>query len=132
MDGTFDISIDRPRRLMRIRMAGFFDSGSLRRFLAARDEALAGLRCGAREHVSLTDIRDMQIQSQEMVAAFARVLADPSSQSKRLGLVVASTLARMQIRRALGDRIENGARIFTDLAEAERWVLQGDEGSIAA
>lgn len=101
MDGTFDISIDRPRRLMRIRMAGFFDPGSVRRFVAARNEALAGLGCAANAHVSLTDIRDMQIQSQEMVAAFARVLGDPSSRSKRLGLVVASTLARMQIRRAL-------------------------------
>ena len=125
MDGTYDITIDPVRHLVRTRLTGFFSPAIHRDYLAARAVAFQQLRCGANEHLSLTDIRDMKIQAQDIVAAFEATLADPAYRSKRLGFIVASTLARVQLQRALGDRLGNGVQCFADPPAAERGVLTG-------
>ena len=68
------------------------------------------LRCRQNEHLTLVDIREMDIQAQDSVVAFQRVLTDPSKTSKRLAFVVARSLARMQIKRAADSR---DARYFS-------------------
>ena len=129
MAPEFKIDIDVPRSFVRIRLAGFFDDASLRRFTAARKLAFGQLRCSPNQHLSLTDIRGMAIQTQEVVSRWGTVLADPAYRSRRLAFVVASTLARMQLQRAIGSR---DARCFTDPAEAEAWLLHGDAAADAA
>lgn len=129
MDGRFDIHVDPVTSLVRIDLAGFFTVETLERFVATRAMAYQQLRCRPNQHLSLTDIRGMKIQSQEIVAAFGAILADPAYRSRRLAFVVASSLARMQLQRAIGTR---DARCFTDPEEAERWVLSGDPVARAA
>lgn len=129
MRPEYEIDVDVARSLVRMRLAGFFDDHAIRRYLAARKLALLRLRCGPNEHLSLTDVRGMAIQTQDMVTRWGQVLADPAYRSKRLAFVVASTLARMQLQRAIGGR---DARCFTDMAEAEQWVLHGDPEAAAA
>lgn len=129
MQPEFEIKVDVPHSLVRIRLAGFFDDSSLRKFMAARKSAFQQLRCGPNQHLSLTDIRGMSIQTQEVVARWGAVLADPAYRSRRLAFIVGSTLARMQLQRAIGSR---DARCFTDPRAAERWVLTGDAESRAA
>ena len=55
-----------------------------------------------------------------MVARWSAFLADPAHRSRRLAFVVSSTLARMQLQRAIGGR---DAMVFTDGNEAERWLF---------
>lgn len=131
MDGTFAFTVDPDRDLVRTRLAGFFDDAVIAGYLEARAAAFRQLRCGPNRHLSLTDVREMKIQSQDMVAAFARILADPAYRSRRLAFVVANSLARMQLRRALGERAGNGVELFVDMAEAERWLLAGEERAAA-
>ncbi|MES2054618.1 MAG: hypothetical protein V4564_01650 [Pseudomonadota bacterium] len=121
MNGTFSIDVDPSRDLIRIRMSGFFTPARIGDFLAARRAAHARLRCGPNQHVTINDLREMKIQSQDVVGHFHSVLADPAYRSRRLAFVVASSLARMQLIRAIGSR---SAQCFTDPGEAEAWLFE--------
>ena len=123
MSAEFSIEADPSRDLIRIRMAGFFTQSDVLAFLAARRDAHARLNCRVNQHVTLNDLRDMKIQSQEMVDAFRAVLADPLYRSRRLAFVVGPTLARTQLMRALDAR---NARCFEDIWTAEAWLQLGE------
>ncbi|WP_157105610.1 hypothetical protein [Sphingomonas sp. TDK1] len=107
--------------MVTIVMTGFFSPEDIARFVAARDAAHTLLRCGPNEHLTLVDIRGMRIQSQESVELFRSVLKNPRVQSRRLAIVVAQSLARMQIKRAASDR---DPAYFTEPAEAEAWLVE--------
>ena len=104
MRAKFDISVNVERSLVRMTMSGFFSSEDIAQFVIARDEVHHMLQCRPNQHLTLVDIREMDIQAQDCVVAFQRVLADPSKVSKRLAFVVARSLARMQIQRAADSR----------------------------
>ncbi len=129
MSAEYSIAVDPSRDLVRIRMSGFFTHADIEGFLAARNEAHAQLTCRPNAHLTLNDIREMKIQSQEIVDAFRAMLAAPDYRSRRLAFVVSSTLARSQLGRALGGR---DARCFEDIEAAERWLLTGKDEARAA
>ena len=120
MSADFSFQVDPSRDLVRIRMGGFFTLDDIGVFLAARHEAHKQLVCGRNQHVTLNDIRDMKIQSQEIVDAFREMLAAPDYRSRRLAFVVSPTLARTQVMRALDQR---DAQCFEDMWRAEAWLL---------
>jgi len=120
MKAEFSFKVEPARDLVRIRMAGFFRPADIAAFLEARRVAHRKLRCPPNAHVTLTDIRGMDIQSQDIVDAFQAMLAAPEYRSRRLAFVVGYTLARAQAIRALESR---AARWFNDPAEAEAWLL---------
>lgn len=125
---SFSIEIDPPLDLVRIRLSGFFGVDDVTRFQAELLLAHKRLRCGRRGGpLTINDISGMVIQSQDVVARWREFLADPTHRSRRLAFVVGSSLARMQLQRAIDGR---DARVFTDAAEAERWLLA--EGTEAA
>lgn len=120
MSAKFSFKIDRVRGLVRIKMSGLFTLADVDAFLRAREKAHAALGCGPNQHITLNDLRGMAIQSQEIVAAFRDMLADPAYRSRRLAFVAGPTLARSQLMRALQSR---DARCFEDPVTAEAWVL---------
>jgi hypothetical protein len=124
MQASFSIDVDPARHFVRIRMSGFYKTDDIARFIAARELTLGQLTCGPNEHLTLVDIREMVIQSQEAVAGFGKVIHDPRHMSKRLAIVVSRSLARMQIQRAAAGR---DVHYFTDDAgAAEQWLIDGD------
>lgn len=123
MSAEFTVEAEPERDLIRIRMAGFFTRDDILAFLAARRDAHAKLRCATNQHITLNDLRDMKIQSQDMVDAFRAVLADPLYRSRRLAFVVSSTLARTQLMRAVAGR---DVKCFDDVWTAEAWLQLGD------
>lgn len=128
MNATYSITADPARDLIRIKLTGMFNDDSIAGFLAARRIAHAQLRCGPNQHVTIADTREIAIQTQDMVTRWGAILADPSYRSRRLAFVTASTLARMQLQRAIGSRT---AQVFTDMAEAEAWILSEDASEAA-
>lgn len=130
MNASFDIGVDPARDLVRIRLGGFFSPDDLGAFMPEFRRAYAELRCGPNEHLTLVDVRELAIQSQEAVAQFAALLADPRFHARRLACVAACTLARSQLNRALAARRD--ARVFAEPAEAEAWVLAAGPVSRAA
>ena len=67
MKPQFEFDVDVARSLVRTRLAGFFDDAAIRSYLAARKLAFQRLQCGPNEHLSLTDVRGMAIQTQDIV-----------------------------------------------------------------
>jgi hypothetical protein len=123
MTAEFSIEAEPDRNLIRIRMAGLFSLRDIALFAEARRRAHDKLRCARTEHVTLNDLRDLKIQPQEVVAAFGEMLAASDYRSRRLAFVVAPTLARSQLKRAVGDR---DCRCFEDPQAAEAWLLEED------
>ena len=131
MGAVFRITVDPSTNMVRQYLAGFFVAADVQRFVAARNAAHERLTCGPNEHVTLVDVRDMKIQPQDIVQAFGAVLSGPHYRSRKLAFVFSQSLARMQLLRASEGR---AARMFTDIEEAEAWLLAEDDavGSIAA
>jgi hypothetical protein len=124
MRAEFSFKVEPERDLVRIRMGGFFRQADIADFLAARRAAHQQLLCAPNQHVTLNDIRLMDIQSHDVVDAFRAMLAAPDYRSRRLAFVVANTLARSQAIRALESR---EARWFTDTVQAEAWLFADAE-----
>ena len=120
MDGQFTFSVDRATSLVRIKMAGLFTRADVAAFVEARRRAHSTLGCGPNRHLTLNDVRQMKIQTQEIVAEFRLMLSDPAFRSRRLAFVAAPTLARGQLLRALQDR---DARCFETIEAAEAWLF---------
>ena len=120
MKADFSIETDRERGLVRIRMAGFFTSQDISRFLDARRVAHQALGYAPNAHLTLNDVRGMTGQLHTTVDAFQKILDEPADRSRRLAFVVGPTLARAQLLRALAGR---SARCFTDPAAAEAWLF---------
>lgn len=102
-------------------MRGLFALDDVRGFYEARRRAHEALGMAKNAHLTLNDVRELKILPQDTLAAFCDMLADPDYHSRRLAFVVAPTLVRAQVMRALGSRGQ--ARCFEDPAEAERWLL---------
>ena len=129
MNASFSFTVDRARDLVRIQMAGLFTQADIAAFLEGRRRAHAELRCPPNRHVTLNDLRGMKIQSQEVVAMFRELLADPAYRSRRLAFVASQTLARSQLMRALDGR---DARCFDSVGEAEAWLLAEEPEEVEA
>ena len=124
VSANFSFQVEPERDLVRITMSGLFGPDDILAFLAARQAAHAQLTCPPNAHLTLTDLREMKIQSQEMVTAFEGVLATPEYRSSRLAFVIGRTLARSQLLRALSGR---GAYCFDTFLEAEAWLFSASE-----
>ncbi len=103
-----------------MRMSGFYSLANVRDYHAAVTVASEALPQPPARQAMICDISDMQIQSQEIVAAFQRVMGDVRYRQRPVAFVVASTLARMQLLRIIDGRT---VAIFTRLDEAEAWLL---------
>ena len=123
MSAEYSIEVEPKRDLVRIRMGGFFEIEDIEGFFEMRKIAHRELTCSRNRHVTINDIRDMKIQSQEIVAAFREMLSAPDYQSRRLAFVTGPTLARSQLMRTLVNR---NARCFDDQAAAEAWLFSQD------
>lgn len=129
MSASFNIIAERSRDLVRIQMAGLFTRADVDAFLKERQRAHAQLACGPNQHLTLNDLRNMKIQSQEGVAMFREMLADPAYRSRRLAFVASQTLARSQLMRALDGR---EARCFDNVEEAEAWLFAEEAEEVQA
>ncbi len=123
MTPRFEIVANPKLDLVTITIGGFFAQPDIDAFEQARDVAHRELRCGPNEHLTLVDMREMLIQSQEAIAGFQRVLNNHTTKSKRIAIVTSQTLARMQVERAAERR---DVQYFTgEPAEARKWLLAG-------
>ena len=123
MSGHFQIEIDAARDLVHITMSGFFSVEDVRAFLKRRTGAHRLLRCGPNEHLTLNDMRGMDVRSQDVVESFRALLAAPEYRSRRLAFVVTGSLSRMQLMRTINGR---DARCFEDIPSAEAWLFAAE------
>ncbi len=120
MQPFFSVAVDVPRDLVHVTLAGLFTPADVDRVHQARDRAHSLLTCPANQHVTLIDIRDVNIQPQQSVDAFLVLLSDTQYHGRRIAFVTAASLARTQAKRAAAKR---GAGYFETVDQAEEWLL---------
>jgi len=119
MQGWFRIEADRRASLIRLTMGGFFDSATIGDMRAQLVTAIGSLTCPPNEHLTLCDIRGMDIQTQDRVEEFSRLVGSDDVRSRRLAFVTARSLARLQAKR-LSARAD--VEFFSDLESAHDWL----------
>ncbi len=124
MTANFSFDVDEARDLVTITLGGFFSRADIEAFLAAREIAHARLRCGPNQHVTLADVRQMKIQAQDIVAEWGQVLAGSTHRSRKLAFVQASSLARLQLKRAAAMR---DVCYFTSMDDAKAWLFEDEQ-----
>ncbi|HEY0324444.1 MAG TPA: hypothetical protein VGC46_00525 [Allosphingosinicella sp.] len=124
MSDKFRFEIDRAHGLVRITMSGFYEAEDVAAFVAARKKAHDELGLAPNAHMTLNDLREMKVQSQDTVRAFQAILTAPEYRSRKLAFVVDRNLAAMQLERTL---VARDANIFTDIASAERYLFADEE-----
>lgn len=123
MSDKFTFSLDRDRGLVRISMHGFYGLEDVDAFFEARRKAHAELGLPRNAHMTLNDLRGMNIQQQEVIQAFQKGLAAPAEKARKLAIVVDAAMAKAQANRAIAS---DDTRYFTDLAAAEAWLSAGE------
>ncbi|MEP9402484.1 hypothetical protein [Sphingomonas sp. VNH70] len=119
---AFRAAIDPVDRRLEFTLVGHWDIATVTRFEDAiracvlRLPAL-GIRPG--EQVALFDTGRFSVQSADVLAELGRIAADPRVTSRRIALVLASALLRMQAKRAMPQ-----IALFGDRAEAVAWLAQ--------
>ena len=129
MSADFSFIADRQHGMIRIRTAGLFGPVDIAQFLEARRAAHEELGLPPNQHLTLNDMSELKIQTQEAVVAFQQIMTDPAWRSRRVAFVTPRTLARAQIRRAVAER--HDCRCFDTVEEAEAWLLGADEAETA-
>lgn len=119
MQGKYQVTAV-PPDLMIHRLSGFFDVRMIQDLARDVGAAFRKLRCGPNEHVSLINVSECALQSQDAFAAFQELLARPEWKGRRVGFVLANPLARMQVRRLIADRPE--AEMFETEEAALAWI----------
>lgn len=119
MQGWFAIDVDKEIKLIRLTMGGFFESATIVEMRTRLVDAIASLGCAANDHLTLCDIREMDIQSQERVGEFAKLVGSDDVRSRRLAFVTARSLARLQAKRLTS---REGVEFFTEADEALDWL----------
>jgi len=121
MQANHSIDVDVENGFVRYTLSGFFDEVSLASLRAERAAKLPRLKTQPNQHITLCDVSQCTIQSQESLAALRVMLAHPTWQARRLAFVVGGGLARMQVRRVVSD-LPN-VQWFADTTSAEAWLL---------
>ncbi|WP_088182040.1 hypothetical protein [Sphingobium sp. Z007] len=125
-----NVTSDKSRKLVIAQMSGFLDPADVDRFNADKEAAVTAMGLGSGEYVMLINTEGCVIQSQEVVAAFTRVVLDTRFKSKKLAVVRHDNLTRLQTRRILS--VRDDAEIFASVAQAEAWLFDvGEQHRVA-
>lgn len=119
-DPAFVAGIDRAAKRLDFALFGHWDLPTVVRFEAAIGAAVRhlpflGIRTG--DQVALFDTTRFTVQSPDVLAALGRIASDPRVTSRRIALVLASALLRMQAKRAMPQ-----LALFDDRAAALDWL----------
>ena len=123
MSARFFILVDPSRDLVRIKLSGLYEVSDVEDFVRARNKAHEALRCRPNQHLTLSDVREMKIQLQQVVAAFRNLLGDPRHRSRKLAFLIRPSLTMRQLVRAIDQR---DAQCFGEESDALRWLLASD------
>lgn len=117
---NFSVTADPVRDYVEVRLVGFLDLDATSDFNDQYRVAKSRLSDNRNRHVTLIDVSQLKIQSQNVVSDFALMLSDPSIQSARLAFVVGDSPVKMQLRRLL----HGNAEMFDTTDEARDWLLR--------
>lgn len=119
-----EVKIDRHRKLIDVRLAGFLSPVDADALAADVRDAIQRLNAGRGEHVTLYDVARVQIAPAATIALLKGIFRDPTFRpylARRVGFITHSALGRMQLQRICEDRENFG--IFGDRESALGFLL---------
>ncbi|HYZ47835.1 MAG TPA: hypothetical protein VE567_02965 [Sphingomonas sp.] len=121
MSASYSIDVE-PWGFLRFTLEGFFDPETFQRFARDREAAFAKLTCAPNAHLTLVDVTQCQLQSQEVAAAFQKLMSDPHTRSRRIAFVFGASPTRLQVRRIAAHRDDVG--LFNEETSAMAWLRE--------
>lgn len=112
--------IDPSTATVTVALHGFWGLGNLSGLSRDLDREVPRLRCAPGAHRVLVDLTGFEVQEQEVAAALIGRVAEDANRPRRLALVAARGLVRMQARRAA---VREDVAVFADAASACAWLL---------
>ncbi len=123
-DTAFAIRFDTGDKLLDIEVRGHWDIPTVARFggaVATMVSRLPALGCPLGQQVTLFDMTGFAVQSQDVLPPLQKLAADPGITSRRIAIVTASALLKMQAK-----RIAPHFHRFDDRAAAIEWLMEND------
>lgn len=117
-------SYDEDRALLTVVQQGYWSMADFRSYEREFLDRHAEIRKKQRHYRVLADCRDYPVQSGEVTDAFGAMFTTLMAEnSARYAIVAASTLNKIQARRALPFA---NIQLFTDFNEAMAWLLESN------
>lgn len=120
MTEHYKINLDYEKRLMQVRLFGFWNSDVIADFIRDIEIEEKRLLVGQRPYFVLSDLREFPVQSRDIVDEMEKHLAAWSNTGSFSAIVTPSALAQMQFKRIA----EGGNRkFFTIIEDANAWLV---------
>jgi hypothetical protein len=121
MNAEFTIKVEPECDLVRVECRGFFRPADVERFAAERVGALRLLRCAPKDHLAISDIRNLTVFAQDTLEALSATINDPALQARRLAVVAGSSLLSRQLKRLSESQT---LAVFLNYEDAEKWLFE--------
>jgi hypothetical protein len=118
----YNITVDRPRRIVCVSMSGFFSEDEVSAFARDEQAAAASLRCPSGQFGLLLDAGGGVTQSQDVIGAFQALMVDLPLKAGRIAIVSGSALLKLQLRRIM---TSERTGVFDTIDDARTWIEQG-------
>jgi hypothetical protein len=119
MNAAHTIRVDPRQKLVDITLTGFFDVARVIQVAIEAKAAVDSLALAPHQHLTLIDVSNFSLQSQDVVAALQSTFGNPLYASRRLAVITDKSLSSMQVQRVLK---RDTAQWFDDRCEAEAWL----------
>lgn len=116
-----DVSSDPARKLVRTVMGGLLTVADVERFSREEQEAVRAMGLASGEFFLLVETRGNEVQSQEVVTAFQRLMLHSALKAKRIATVRAGALSTLQTRRIAA--VRQSAQVFETVEDAQAWLF---------
>lgn len=114
------VSANAPKKLLVVEVSGFLNKEEVVEFEQRKLEAAQSISYGdTLEYDVLIDTTQCMIQSQDVVTAFRDLIAHAPHKAKRIAVIQAETLARLQLQRILA---RDDVKIVECRDEAMAWL----------
>jgi hypothetical protein len=117
-----EVFTDPARRLVRARMGGMLSVAEVEAFGREEQDAVRAMGLASGAFDLLIETEGNLVQTQDVMDAFVRLMADSPLKARRIATVRAGVLTRMQSKRV--SRLRTGTAVFDTVAEAEAWLAE--------
>jgi len=129
-DEMYGLTVDLERGYFEVKPHGFWTLDTMAAFAGELERTVRRIRATGRTPVSLCDLSDAMVQSQEVIDAFLRMMENPAVRSARVAVYTSAALTKLQAMRASQPHDE--FRFFNDKDEARAWLFALGEVEIRA
>jgi hypothetical protein len=119
---VIEVTTEPERMLVRARMGGLLTIADVERFSAEEQAAVREMGLGSGEFDLLVETLGSVVQTQEVMEAFANLMANSPLKARKIATVRHGALTSMQTRR-IGN-VRSNYEVFGTLEEADAWLME--------